>query len=176
MTDRLQFQKLIKLVNHQYPITITHLFPIQVRRRKGYKLDITHLETESASLIEEYLVRVQIPPDDVSRVLAAITGVAPLSYGKYEQVAFRSKTGTLQFKPLAGSKPGETDLFQLPSDEISFTLPANDQLIAAVIESIFESHPYEEPVILIQPVMSTRFKYGTGKDNLNKWWHRPEQD
>jgi hypothetical protein len=137
-------------------------------------LDITQLETENASLAEEYLVRVQIPPADVSRVLDAIIGVALLRYSKYEQVVFRSNTGTLQFKPREGSMPGEGVLEKLPSDEISFTLPHDDQLIAAVIEAIFESHPYEEPVILIQPVMSTRFKYETAKDNPNKWWHRPE--
>jgi hypothetical protein len=139
-------------------------------------LDLTQLETESASIVAEYLVRVQIPPEDVSRVLAAITSIAPLRYGKYEHVAFRSNTGTLQFKPLEGSKPVETDLLQLPSDDISFTLPQDDQIVAAVIEAIFESHPYEEPVILIQPVMSTRFKYGAMNDNPNKWWHRPEPD
>lgn len=137
-------------------------------------MDLIQLETDSASLAAEYLVHVQIPPDEVARVLAAITSITPLKYGNYEQVAFRSNTGTLQFKSLEGSKPGATDLFQLPSDEISFSLPQDDQILAAVIEAIFESHPYEEPVILIQPVMSTRFKYGTAKDNPNKWWHRTE--
>ena len=138
-------------------------------------MDITHLETENAAIVDEYLVRVQIPPDDVSQVLAEITTVAPLRYGKYEQVVFRSNTGTLQFKPLHGSKPGETDLIQVPCIEVAFTAPKDDQLIASIIEAIFESHPYEEPVILIQAVMSSRFKYGSTKDNPNKWWHRPEQ-
>jgi hypothetical protein len=137
-------------------------------------LDITQLENESASIVGEYLVRVQIPPEDVTQVLDAITSVAPLTYGRYEQVAFRSKTGTLQFKPLEGSKPGQTSLYQLPSDEISFTLPQDEQILAAVIETIFESHPYEEPVIMIQPVMSTRFKYESANDNPNKWWHKEQ--
>jgi hypothetical protein len=138
-------------------------------------LDITKIETESSAIEEEYLVRVQIPPDDVSRVLEAITGVSPLRYGRYEQVAFRSNTGTLQFKPLEGSKPSATELICLPCDEISFTVPQDEGTISAVIEAIFESHPYEEPVVLIQPVMSTRFKYTSEKDNPNKWWHHPEQ-
>ena len=70
--------------------------------------------------------------------------------------------------------PGDGVLEKLPSDEISFTLPRDEQMMAAVIEAIFESHPYEEPVILIQLVLSTRFKYETAQDNPNKWWHRPE--
>ena len=139
-------------------------------------MDITQLENESASIVGEYLVRVQIPPEDVTQVLDAITSVAPLTYGRYEQVAFRSKTGTLQFKPLEGSKPGQASLYQLPSDEISFTLPQDEQMLAAVIEAIFESHPYEEPVILIQPVMGTRFKHESAQDNPNKWWHREEDE
>jgi len=116
-------------------------------------LDIIQLDTQSATLQGENLVPMQIPPEDVPRVLTAITRVTSLRYGRYEGVAprkqrdttFRSSTGTLQFKPLAGSKEGETDLYQLPSDEISFTVPDDEEALAAVIEAIYESHPYEEP-------------------------------
>ena len=139
-------------------------------------MDITKLETESATIEGEYLVRVQIPPDDVSRVLEAITNVSRLRYGKYEQVAFRSSTGTLQFKPLEGAKEDATELIEVPCDEVSFTVPQGEGTIAAVIEAIFESHPYEEPVVLIQPVMSSRFKYTSTGNNPNKWWHRPDWD
>lgn len=139
-------------------------------------MDTTKLVTENVDIEPEYLVRVQIPPADVSRVLEAITNVSPLRYGKYEQVAFRSSTGTLQFKPLEGSKEGDSELLQLPCDEISFTVPQDEGTIAAVIDAIIESHPYEEPVVLIQTVMSTRFKYTSTKDNPNKWWHRPDWD
>ena len=128
-------------------------------------MDTKKLETESATIQEEYLVRVQIPADDVSKVLEAIISVFPLRYGNYEQVAFRYNAGTQQFKPLEGSKRGETELIHVLCDEISFTVPKHDETMAAVIEAIFESHPYEEPVILIQEVMSTRFKYGQPKGN-----------
>ncbi|MFQ5760909.1 MAG: hypothetical protein ACE5HM_08025 [Acidiferrobacterales bacterium] len=139
-------------------------------------MDTRKLETESAMLEEQYLVRVQIPTNDVSRVLEAIINVCPLRYGNYEQVAFRYNAGTQQFKSLEASKLGETDLTYVPCDEISFTVPKSDRTITAVIEAIFESHPYEEPVILIQEVMRTRFKYGQTKDNPNKWWNRPESE
>ena len=62
------------------------------------------------------------------------------------------------------------------TDEISFTVPKNDKTITVVIEAVFQSHPYEEPVILIQEVWSTRFKYEQSKTNPNKWWNRPEVD
>ena len=126
-------------------------------------MDIIQLDTQSATLQGENLVRMEIPPEDVPRVLTAITRVTSLRYGRYEGVAFMSSTGTLQFKPLAGSKEGETDLYQLPSDEISFTVPDDEAELSAVIEAIYESHPYEEP----------SFDYAqdaSAEDNPNKWW------
>ena len=78
----------------------------------------------------------------------------------------------MQFKALQDSIEGQTDLYQLPSQQVSFTVPAHEELLAALIEAIFESHPYEQPVILVQPVWSTRFKYTAGRHNPNKWWHR----
>lgn len=134
------------------------------------------LETESAAIVHEYHVRVQIPTDEVSTVLEAIIKVSPLRYGNYEQVAYRCSAGTLQFKPLEGSKPGDDDLIHIPCDELSFTVPKNDKMITSVIEAIYQNHPYEEPVIIIQEVMSTRFKYGQTNDDQNKWWNRPEID
>ena len=114
-------------------------------------MDITHLETGNATLEQEYLVRVQIPPEDTPRLLAAITRVTPLRYGRYACVAFCSTPGTLQFKALQGSKEGESQLYELPSQQVSFTVPADEEVLAAVIEAIYESHPYEEPVILVKP-------------------------
>lgn len=139
-------------------------------------MDTDQFETTHATIEHGYLFRVQIPTDDVSAVLDAIVEVSSLRYGNYEQVAFRSSTGSQQFKPLEGSMPGETGLITISCDEISFTVPKNDETVAAVIEAIFQSHPYEEPVILIQEVMSTRFKYGQSADNRRKWWNRPEVD
>ena len=117
-------------------------------------------ETKSAKLQQEYLFRVQIHADNVSAVLDAIINVTPLRYGNYDQVAFRHCAGIQQYRPLAGSKTGEGELVQLPCDEISFTVPARDEVITAVIEAIIESHIHEEPVILIQEALCTRFKYG----------------
>ena len=108
---------------------------------------------------QECLVRVQIPTDDVANVLEAITNVAPLQYGNYDHVAFRHRGGTQQYRPLAGSKTGEAELIHIQCDEISFTVPDHEEIIATVIDAIFGSHPHEEPVILIQKVICTRFRY-----------------
>ena len=113
----------------------------------------------SAGVQRECLFRVQIPTDHVSTVLEAIINVTPLRYGNYEQVAFRYCKGIQQYSAIVGSKTGEAELIHITCDEISFTVPRQVDVIATVVDAIFESHPHEEPVILIQDVMSTRFKY-----------------
>ncbi|MCZ6830994.1 MAG: hypothetical protein O7F73_15675 [Gammaproteobacteria bacterium] len=128
-------------------------------------MDAKKLEPESATIQKECLFRVQIPADDVSKVLEAIINITPLRYGNYEQVAFRYSAGIQQYRPLVGSKTGEAELIHMPCDEISFTVTKHDGVITAVIDAIFESHPHEEPVILIQEVICTRFKYGQMKQN-----------
>jgi hypothetical protein len=49
-------------------------------------------------------------------------------------------------------------------------------LTSKVIETFFQSHPLEEPVIQIRDVISTRFRYGQAPDNTNKWWNRSDID
>ena len=129
--------------------------------RETLTVDSRQLETKNATVQDECLFRVQIPSDDVPRVLNAIAKATSLRYGNYERVSFRCCQGMQQYKPLAGSKTGEAELVNILSDEISFTVPRHAKTITAVIDALFESHPYEEPVILIQDVMSTRFKYPT---------------
>ena len=124
------------------------------------------LKPKNARIQKACLFRVQIPPDDVSKVLEAIINITPLMYGNYEQVAFRSNTGIQQFRGLPGSKTGETELIHIRCDEILFTVPNHDEVITAVIDAIFESHPHEEPVILIQDVLRTRFRYGQMEESF----------
>ncbi|MCF6177125.1 MAG: hypothetical protein L3J71_15310 [Victivallaceae bacterium] len=129
-------------------------------------MNIKKLETKNATTEENCLFRVQIPTDDVSKVIESITNVVPLNYGNYDQVIFRYNTGIQQYRPLDGSKTGEAELVHAQCDEISFTVPKDDEIISTVIEAIFESHPHEEPVIIIQEVICSRFKYGYIKDNI----------
>lgn len=111
-------------------------------------MDAKKLNPEHATIEEACLFRVQIPTDDVPQVLEAIINITPLRYGNYEQVAFRYSRGIQQYKPLAGSKTGAAELIHIPCDEISFTVPRHDEIITAIIDALFESHPHEEPVAI----------------------------
>ena len=132
------------------------------------------VETSRASVIGAYLMRVQIPSENVDEVLDAVIGCSSLEYGNYEHVAFRHTPGTQQFKPKVGSSSGALEKVCIACEEVSFTLPKDEDVLRQVIEAIFEVHPYEEPVIQIQEILTTRYKYGSDSDNPNKWWNRPE--
>ena len=99
--------------------------------------------------------------------------MSPTGAGRWGLGDNRSlQAGTLQFKALQDSIEGGSELYQLPGQQVSFTFPAHEELLAALIEAIYESHPYEQPPILVQPLCSTRFKYAAGGHNPNKCWHR----
>jgi hypothetical protein len=90
-------------------------------------------------------------------------GVTPLllrdtAPRKQRDTTYRFSTGTTQFKPLAGSIEGETGLCQLPSDEVTYSAPGDEEALVAVIEAIFESHPYEEPLILAEYTLQIRVR------------------
>ena len=131
-----------------------------------------HLKTPSAEVVSSYQVRVQIPPENVDEVLQAVLQVDSLQYGDYQKVAFRHRSGTQQFEPMVNACSGKLGLIEVPCDEVSFVVPQNDSVLSTVVEALFCAHPYEEPVIQIQPILSTRLRAGAQKDNPQKWWNR----
>lgn len=55
--------------------------------------------------------------------------------------------------------------------EISFKLQQVDRLIATVIETIFQTHIYQEPVSRVVPILASRSKGVDAKENPNCWWN-----
>lgn len=55
--------------------------------------------------------------------------------------------------------------------EISFELDDDDDLVSDVIEAIFYIHSYEEPVIRVAHIVSSRSKGLDDKANPNRWWN-----
>lgn len=162
-TSNSRIPKFVRILKRSYP-DVFCVLPYGIITRGRLRVNAKKLKTASATIQDECLFRVQIPTEDVSQVLEAVIKATPLRYGNYEQVIFRSRAGIQQYKPLVGSKTGEEELTHIWCDEISFTVPKRDETISAVIDALFESHPHEEPVIHIQEVMCTRFKYGQMKD------------
>lgn len=129
------------------------------------------------TLIEGYRITVQVPTAQAPEVLAAVTEKQSLKYGSYEAVAFTSTNGTQQFRTLPGARNKPTEeICQVTCQEISFHIPKDPAALTIVLEALYRSHPYEEPVIFVAETTSTRHVAGMDDDNPNRFWNRPTLD
>ena len=119
------------------------------------------------------LVTVQAPLEDVDRIMEHVVKVAPLAMGKYDSNAYQSGAGIERYRPLEGAAAGaENELRKRPGIvELSFELDDDQALLEQVIELIFQVHSYQEPVIRVASVLTSRSKGLDDKDNPNRWWN-----
>lgn len=144
--------------------------------RSASSLSTDHVESESFRLEPVYLISVNIPDEDVKRVLDSLTSVVPLVYGKYDRVAFRSASGVEQFRPLAGSRAGaQEELSEYKTTRVSFSIPQDPGTLRKTIDAIRNSHPYEEPVINVQEGWASRATGKRDETNPNRWWNKGDE-
>ena len=129
--------------------------------------------TRSVRMERMLLLTFQAPPHDVDRILAEVVGITPLAMGNYDSNAYQSGAGIERYRPLAGAAAGpETEVRRRPDTvEVSFELPDDQSLAARVIEAIFQTHSYQEPVIRLQEVLASRSKGLDDAGNPNRWWN-----
>lgn len=134
---------------------------------------VQRIETASVRMEPMVLVTVQAPHEDVARIMDEVVKLAPLAMGSYDSNAYQSGAGVERYRPLAGAAAGaEKDVRQRPGVvEIAFELQDDQQLIAAVVEAVFQAHSYQEPVIRLHPVLSSRSKGLDDSANPNRWWN-----
>lgn len=130
-------------------------------------------ETASVRMERQFLLTVQAPPEDVDRIMRAVTAITPLAMGNYDSNAYQSATGIERYRPLQGAAAGaETELRRRPGVvEISFELPDDQPLLERVVEAIFQAHSYQEPVIRAQAIVTSRSKGLDDSNNPNRWWN-----
>lgn len=130
-------------------------------------------EIRSVRMERKCLLTVQAPLDDIDRLMAAVTQVTPLAMGKYDSNAFQSGAGVERYRPLEGAAAGpETEVRKRPGVvEVSFELADDRALVEEVIEAIFASHSYQEPVIRIATILTSRSKGLDDSANPNRWWN-----
>ena len=130
-------------------------------------------DTNSVRMQPMLLLNFQAPFGDVERIMAEIAKIAPLSVGAYDQCAFQSAAGIERYRPLDGAAAGaESDVRKRPEVvEVSFELADDKKLLDRVIEAIFNAHSYQEPVIRVQPVLTSRSKGLDDSHNPNRWWN-----
>jgi hypothetical protein len=132
-----------------------------------------NFETKSVRMERMVLLTLQAPADDVDRIMEAVVKVVPLTMGKYDSNAYQSGAGVERYRPLEGAAAGaETDLRKRPGTvEVTFELPNDRNAIEQVIEVIFQTHSYQEPVIRLQNILASRTKGLDDSKNPNRWWN-----
>lgn len=130
-------------------------------------------ETTSVAMERVLLMTFQAPSEDVDRIMGEVVKVTPLAMGKYDSNSYQTGAGMERYRPLEGAATGaETDLRKRPGIvEVSFECPDDRHVVDRVIEAIFQSHSYQEPVIRLQPLLSSRSKGLDDSANPNRWWN-----
>jgi hypothetical protein len=130
-------------------------------------------ETRSLRMESLLMLRFQAPPEDVDRIMEAVCALTPLSMGQYDSNAYQSAGGTERYRPLEGAAAGpETELRKRPGIvEVSFQLPKDSDLLAEIVEAIFQVHSYQEPFIAVQEVLVSRSKGLDDSRNPHRWWN-----
>jgi hypothetical protein len=130
-------------------------------------------ETASVRMERMLLLTFQAPAGDVDRVMEAVVKIVPLAMGNYDSNAYQTGDGIERYRPLEGAAAGaETELRKRPGVvEISFELPDDQQVAAQVVEAIFQSHSYQEPVIRLREILASRSKGLDDSANPNRWWN-----
>ncbi len=118
-------------------------------------------------------VIVQVPESRAQAVIDAVLAETSLAYGDYDRVTFRSTPGLQSFRSLGTGRNAATRAaVDVPCVEISFFLDARATAETAVLRAIYASHPYEEPVIFVQPCFRTLHIRGQDENNPNRFWNR----
>ena len=130
-------------------------------------------ETESAVMTALFTVTVLCPIGDVPRIMDAVHGVAPLVQGPYDSNAFVCAPGIERYRPLGGAAAGaEPDVRELPGTVlVDFELPRDPRVLERVVQTVFEAHSYQEPVIKVREGWVSRSKGLDDGDNANRWWN-----
>jgi hypothetical protein len=130
-------------------------------------------ETSSVRMEPYFIVSVQAPEEDVERIMEHVTRVAPLVMGKYDSNAFQSAAGIERYRPLTGAAAGaENEVRKRPGVvELTFQIPKEHLLLQELIETVFQVHSYEEPVIVVREALASRSKGLDDKNNPYRWWN-----
>jgi len=109
--------------------------------------------------VDSYRVKVFVIEEYLEQVITSVKGATNLKYGNYDGVLWHSRPGTERCVPRKGSVTyaGEIDgQYACDSIQVEFSIPRDASQLEQVVESIFTSHPWDEPVISITETIDTR--------------------
>ncbi len=131
-------------------------------------------QTKSVNMTRVTLVDVYAPQEDVDRIMEFVCKIDPLAQGeKYDSNAYQSAPGIERYRPLAGAAAGaENDVRMRPGVvRVTFELPDSQEILEQVVETIFQVHSYQEPVIRVYQVLTSHSRGLDDKNNPYRWWN-----
>ncbi|GHB28744.1 hypothetical protein GCM10007094_16650 [Pseudovibrio japonicus] len=140
-------------------------------------MSLPNLTTERFIPEHGFRITTQIPTQSAQTVVECILNETPLKYGDYDSVTFQTATGVQQFRSLGRGRNTATEtVVEVPCIELSFFVLDDDALVTRVVEAIYSSHPYEEPVVFVEACLRTLHIRGLDEDNPNRFWNSSPAD
>lgn len=120
---------------------------------------------------------VQVPGAHAQKIVNAVLAEDDLKYGDYDRVTYRTAPGAQQFRSLgSGHNVATEKAVEVSCVEVSFFLGDDEAKAIQLLKNIYSSHPYEEPVIFVEPCVRTLHIRGTDEDNPNRFWNNKADD
>lgn len=120
---------------------------------------------------------VQVPDTHAQKIVDAVLVNDTLKYGDYDCVTYRTAPGIQQFRSLGSGRNIATEkVVEVPCVELSFFLGGDEAKAVQVLRNIYSSHPYEEPVVFVEPCARTLHIRGMDEDNPNRFWNNEVED
>lgn len=137
-------------------------------------MPLDEFSTKSVRMTRLLIVDTYAPAQDVDRIMEHVCEVDPLAQGaKYDSNAYQSAGGIERYRPRQGAVAGLEDNVRVRPGvvRISFELPDDQDVLGRVVEAIFKVHCYQEPVIRVHPILSSRSRGLDDRANPYRWWN-----
>lgn len=137
-------------------------------------MELAEFSTKSVCMVRLLMVDTYAPVEDVERIMQHVCKVDPLAQGlRYDSNAYQSADGVERYRPREGAVAGVEENVRLRPGvvRISFELPDDQDVLAGVVEAIFNVHSYQEPVIRVHHILSSRSRGLDDRDNPHRWWN-----
>jgi len=139
--------------------------------------ELNKFDVGAAVLHQEWMITLDTPDGGLPDMLAGLEEHIPMRQGPYDCCSFIRAAGQQRFRALEGSHAGaDGTIQQTPASQIVFSIPADNELLKIVFNTIFKYHVNEEPTIRVQLVWGSRSKLIGDKDNPHRYWNRSDAE
>lgn len=120
-----------------------------------------------------FTIAVELGERDDDRIRHAVQERYDLRYGDYDNVSFESAHGIQRYR-------GQPDAITTPLiDETvrdvsvwRFSIPRDSEMLAGILDIVYDLHSYEEPVIHVVETHATRTRADVDRNGSNRGWNR----